>query len=452
MNYEKLLEEFIKEVQQEGTYASPEYLREVVIKMLEIIRNNKDATPEEMVEKIIEENVEQLESIKKNYPIPGYTAGMDVGNIRVKMISGYTDALGTKMPDNALFDIASMTKFYTQIIAYNLIKEGMFSLTDKIKDLDPRFENVGDLTIGDVLTFTTTFRTNGRLSEKKTIEEALDCLYKMSVVQTGEYNYNDMGMMLMKELMEKMTGRSYQELVDKYIVSKLGLRDTHLIVPDSKIDLLTGSPNAKVGAVNDPSALSVGGFSGHAGIFASSDDLIRLGRGVYEDELIPKDMVSDAYTPGVKDIRGIMGNTYTSHPKGVDASYVDVLAPQNEFAIQGSTRTQMNIGKDSVSTILLNPSAMGLDQAYEEERKINAARKERGQDPLSLVKTFIFDRNGVAHEYYLIDSRQMAPSGRTVEPITTSNAKLALRLRFLNKVIEAYDKNYDKEISVTISK
>jgi hypothetical protein len=95
---------------------------------------------------------------------------------------------------------------------------------------------------------------------------------------------------------------------------------------------------------------------------------------------------------------------------------------------------------------------MGLDQAYEEERKINAARKERGQDPLSLVKTFIFDRNGVAHEYYLIDSRQMAPSGRTVEPITTSNAKLALRLRFLNKVIEAYDKNYDKEISVTISK
>ncbi len=449
MNYGRLLEEFVAEVKEEGTYASADEIREVVMKMIDIIRKNKDATPEEIVEKIIQENLAQLESLKENYPVPGYTVGMDVGNIKVKMISGYIDALGTEMPDNALFDIASMTKFYTQIIAYNLIKEGAFSLTDRVIDLDPRFENVGDLTIGDVLSFTTTFRTSERLAEKRTVEDALDCLYKMNVIQKGEYNYNDMGMMLMKELMEQVTGKSYPELVDKYIVNKLRLPDTHLIVPEEKYDLLTGSPNAKMGAVNDPSALSVGGFSGHAGVFASSDDLIRLGEGIHQDEIIPSDMVSDTYTHGVNEVRGKMGNTFTANPEGVSQSFVDTLAPQTEFAIQGSTRTQMNVSKDSVSTILLNPASMSLEQAYEEERKINEQRYASGQKPVSLVKALFFDRDNEEREYYLVDSREMLPTGKTVKPITTSNAKLALRLRFLNKVINAYDKNYDKEIKVT---
>ena len=63
-------------------------------------------------------------------------------------------------------------------------------------------------------------------------------------------------------------------------------------------------------------------------------------------------MIVYTYTPGIKENRGIMGNTYTSHIKGVDMSYVDTLEPKTNFAIQGSTRVQMNMGKSSVSTIL----------------------------------------------------------------------------------------------------
>ena len=34
--------------------------------MLDVIKNNKDATPEELVELIIKDNLEQIEIIKKN--------------------------------------------------------------------------------------------------------------------------------------------------------------------------------------------------------------------------------------------------------------------------------------------------------------------------------------------------------------------------------------------------
>lgn len=441
MIYDKMFEEFLEEIKLEGTYASMDEIREVSKVMLEIIKKKKDATPEELVEEIITENINQLKEIKRNYPIPGYTVGMSVGDINVKIVGGNRNHTGESMPEDALFDIASMTKFYTQIIAYNLMKEKVFNYYDKIIDLDSRFQNVGNLTVGQVLRFGVEFRTMGRISEKTTIEKALECLYEMKVVSTENYNYNDMGMMLMKEVMEKVTGKTYDELVEKYITNPLNLKDTYLVVPKKEISRLTGSANASIGYVNDPSALAVGGYSGHAGVVASSDDLIKLGKGVEDEAILSKEALKAAYIPGIKDNRGIMGNTYTSHKQGIDMSYVDILEPITNFAIQGSTRCQMNIGRNSVSTICLNPASMGLERAIIEQERVNVNRIKNNQAPLQLVKSFEFYHEGKKVTYDLVDARLMAPSAKTVEPITTQNAKLTLRLRFLDKVMKEYDTN-----------
>lgn len=65
MNFDKLFEEFIDEIQGEGTYASSDEIRIATKEMLDVIKNNKDATPEELVELIIKDNLEQIEIIKK---------------------------------------------------------------------------------------------------------------------------------------------------------------------------------------------------------------------------------------------------------------------------------------------------------------------------------------------------------------------------------------------------
>lgn len=446
MNYDKIFEEFIREVKEEGTYASKDEIRAATQKMYDIIISNPDSTPEELIELIIKDNIDLLESVIDRYPIPGYTVGVNVDNINVKINGGKLNNYGEAnkvMPDDALFDIASMTKFYTQVVAYNMIKEGYFSLNSKVKDLDPRFINLGDLTVNDILTFTTQFRTDGRLDSKKSFDEAYDTLLKVMPVEVGKYNYNDLGMMIMKEMMEYVSATSFDTLIEKYITHKYGLNDTHLILPTNKIYRATGSANDFLGKVNDPSALALGGFSGHAGIFASSDDLIKMGKAVHEG-LIPADMISNTYTSGVKNNRGIMGNTYTSHEKGIDMSYVDKLEPKTNFAIQGSTRTQMNIGKNVVSTALFNPASMGIVEAKNMEKKINDILISQNKAPTSLIKNLSFDGN----IFDSFDVRQMAPSAQTIEPVVTANAVLALRLRLLNKFIKEYDKNYNQEINV----
>ena len=435
MNLEKIFNDFIIDARKKSIYADRKDIEEVAREALNIINNNKDATPEELVELMIKDNLNHLEDIRRKYPTPGYTVSINVSNINVKLYGGNINYLTDPMPNNALFDIASMTKFYTEVLAYNLIKEEYFSMDDKISELDNRFTNLGDLTVRDILTFAVEFRTDGRISDKKTIDEALDTLYNINVVNKGKYNYNDMGMMIMKEVMERITDKKYEDLIDEYI-----------IVPQKKFKLLTGSPNVEYGRINDPSALAVGGFSGHAGIFASSDDVIKLGKAIFDTDILPNKQ--DAYTNDVSVARGIMGSTYTSHPKGLDVSYIDNLSSTDSFAIQGSTRTHAEFAPEKAFTIMFNPSSMGVEQALIEQEKLNKTRQEKGLAPINIVKEFEFDRNGKLVKYTLIDSRQLMPSAATVEEVIKENAKTCLKLEFLKQVIDEYDKSYDKEINV----
>lgn len=446
--YSKLLEEFINEVKNDGTYATKEELYDVTKDMISILEKNSDKTPEEIIDILLEDNIKTLENLRENYPTPGYTVGVNVGNIDIKLVGGDIDYTGRKMQGNELFDIASTSKFYTQIIIYNLIKEKVIKFDDKIRNLDSRFINLGDLTVRDITTFTTKYERFGHLPECKTIEEARECLFKISLTKTGEYNYNDENLEIMREVIENVTGLSYQELINKYIVDKLKLNDTYLVVPEDKYDRVTSTPNASVGMINDPAALALGGYSGHAGIIASSDDLIKLGKNIYNGDIIPQDMLKDVYTPGIQENRGIMGDTYVSTKSNSNPIFVDKLEPLTNFSVQGSTRTQLNIGKFQVSTILLNPCSMGMERAKMEEEKLNFERKKNGEEPLTLTKTFTFDRNGNEVKYNLIDPRKFFPIATTTAAITRQNAILALRLRFLNKVMQEYDKNYTEEIKV----
>ena len=448
MNFDKLFEEFIDEIQGEGTYASSDEVRIATKEMLDVIKNNKDATPDELVELIIKDNLEQIENIKKKYNIPGYIVNINIDNINVKFMGGNIDYNGRKMSDDALFDLASITKFYTQVVLYNLINEGYFSFDDKIKELDPRFINLGNITIRDISEFNVKFQTDGRLDSKSSFDDVYNTLYNVNVVDKGSYNYNDIGMMIIKEIMESVTGLSYEELIYKYIVSKYGLSNTHITIPKDKIINATGSANAQIGMVNDPNAIALGSFSGHAGVFASNDDLIKLGKAFRED-LIPNNMKSRAYTPGLSDYRGIMGNSYTSHDMGIDKSYVDRLEPKSNFALQGSTKTLLHIGNNSICSILFNPVSMDIDTFKDMERKLNERLISQGKSPVSLIKYLSFNNGDI---YKSFDVRNIIiPGSDSIEPIATSNAILTLRLRFLNKVINALDNTYNKEININKS-
>ena len=438
----KLIDGFLVEYLKRKPFATYDELVEILSPIERMIRNNKDKSQEELIDMIIESNVKEFNEIRKKYGVLGYTANIKVANYNIKLYGGNINYLGEEMPNNALFDIASMTKFYTQVIAYNLIHEGVFRRSDKITSLDKRFKNLGDLTVDDILTFGTTFKTDGIVKDKKTINEALESILYANVIEKGKWNYNDIGLIIIKEVMEHLTGLDYPTLVDKYITYPLHLTDTHILVPKMKYKLITGTPNFKEGKINDMTANALGGYSGHAGIFATSDDIIRFLMGVRHKKIVPN--IVDAYTPGkLNDAVGIMGNTYVSNRKGLEKSFVDRFEPLDTFAISGSTRVNAASSKDSAYTVMFNPSSMSIDDAKMRMDKINRERISNGLKPITMVKEFEFSRDGKLIKYNLIDPRYLLP----VDPmanVVSNVAKTTLRLRFLDYVIKQYDKSLEE--------
>lgn len=457
MNLDKIINELADEYIARSTHASKDEVMKVLKDAESIIRKNKDATPEEIVNIIIDDCAKDLNGILQSVPTPGIMSSLQVDNINVNLHGGLIRPDGSPLTKDALFDVASITKFYTEIVAYKLINEGAFKLTDKIKELDPRFENVGDLTVSDVLKFVTTFRTDGRIEDANTRKGAEEKLFGMQVVQKGEeYNYNDMGLMLMKEVMENVTGKSYAELFEEYIAEPYGLRDTHLIVPEQKLHLVTGTPNMD-GSVNDLKANAMGGYSGHAGIRVTSDDLIKLGQAINRDY----ELKNGLYVPNEKmKVRSEkIGSSYVNpetyikrdgtEVSGKELSYFGRLAPQESIAAQGSTRvitrsSNFN-GIDINSTALSNISGMTDDEMLKAIENENARRLAKDPeatllDHANLIKEREFD----GKTFKMHDPRALMNEDRTIGNFLYKyDNEVNLKLLLLNKILKEYEHYYD---------
>tara|TARA_B100001059_G_scaffold97443_1_gene96715 strand:+ start:2750 stop:5671 length:2922 start_codon:yes stop_codon:yes gene_type:complete len=100
----------------------------------------------------------------------------------------------------------------------------------------------------------------------------------------GKYKYSDLGMILMRDLIERVTGVALEYYVDSVFYRPLGVkRMTYLPLnkfKKSEIIPTSISPDMRDGLVHgfvhDPAAAMLGGVSGHAGLFSDSKSLAIL--------------------------------------------------------------------------------------------------------------------------------------------------------------------------------
>ena len=462
-----LIEEFLIDIKNNGIQMNHENILTLLEDVKNIITKNKDCTKEEMVESIIQQFTQDTAHILNDRNlIPGYNIALQVGNIQVQIMDGYTNYQELKQIDEqSLFDIASCSKLFTQIIAYNLIKENIFSFSTKISDIDPRFTNLKDLTIKDITRFNVSLNTDKRIDLLQTKEEAYDVLFNTQVLTKDKYNYNDIGMIILKEVMENITNKNYETLLNEYIFSKLNLNDTFVNLPKDRYPNLTGTPNNKLGLINDPKAIVLGGYSGHAGIISNAKDLLTLASNLLGSESISP-YQEHLYTPGISEIRGIMGNTYTYHKNGLNSSFVSNNEPKKTFRVQGSTRTSFGTSKFVLkkesyitsNTILLNPSSMNPEYAKKLQDETNKKdleqwlkkdpqnNNENNFKPTNVSRNFKTNNQ----EYTSIDPRKIVSIGKTTDPITEKIAVLNLKLMFLETVLQNYETTNEKHKNVAI--
>jgi CubicO group peptidase (beta-lactamase class C family) len=156
---------------------------------------------------------------------------------------------GFNLEENSVFNIASATKTFTAILILQELEKGNLQLTDSIGKFLTPIKNVPQwLTIENLLTH------ESGLDEVagKNIEDIFyaknDSIYNAQLLQQverydkemfGKFDYCNTNYFLLGKILEKITDRSYFDLLDERIINPLGLKNTHPYVSKSIPNLAT---------------------------------------------------------------------------------------------------------------------------------------------------------------------------------------------------------------------
>jgi len=268
------------------------------------------------------------------------------GTYSINLYGGKTkyNDTGKEINEKTIFDLASITKLYTFLLTLKLIEKGYFKVTDKIKDLDSRFSNLSDYTIGDILKMAGEIRTTKRVDSALNEIEALDILKTTYVYdQNKNYNhYTDIGILVLSKVIEKLVSEklqrqlTFEEIMNIYLLEPWGITNT-MFKPDGSIYDIAGNGNS-MNLVHDPKVRVLGGTAGSAGLFSNAEGIKKLSDKLFDVEngKYAKIMGTIIYPNSEHSNKGYAG-IYQKHALGLNKTFVPSEYSKGSFAHQGFT-------------------------------------------------------------------------------------------------------------------
>ncbi len=259
-----------------------------------------------------------LEAAVADKAFPGATLAVGYkGKVAIHAFGNLSyDANAPAVDVRTMYDIASLTKVVVTTTLVAKLAEGDFpvplDLDAKVErylpewvavpagqDLDWRHK----VTVRHLLTHTSglpPFKEYWRTSKSK--QETLTRIFAepLDYEPGTKEGYSDLGIILTAEIIERLTGRPLDDLAKTYIFSPLGMKATtyrpakNLWPWIAPTEFDRNLRNRLVqGEVHDENAFTMGGVSGHAGVFSTAPDLaafcqMLLNGGVYAHRRILK--------------------------------------------------------------------------------------------------------------------------------------------------------------------
>lgn len=189
---------------------------------------------------------------------------------------------------NTIYDLASVTKVASTTSAVmRLVDEKRLSLDDNVTRYVPAFGQKGK---GDITLYNLMVHNSGLPAWRKfyefceTPQQVRDSVYATPLAyRTGDSTvYSDLGLITMQAVVEKAAGTTLDRYVDSVFFKPLGMRTTMYNPPASlrdriaptEVDVTWKKTGVAVRArVHDENAATLGGVSGHAGLFSTASDL-----------------------------------------------------------------------------------------------------------------------------------------------------------------------------------
>lgn len=234
---------------------------------------------------------------------------------------------------SARFRVASITKQFTAAAILLLEERGLLKIDDLVKTHLPEAPATWDrMTLFHLLTHTAGFpglqsQPTGRQapveSADGTVAGFVTALMQRPLEsQPGErFNYTSSGYLVLGHLIQKLTGKSYETFLRENIFTPLGMKDSALDSPSviaRRAGSYTVTPN---GLVNTSASDRIVPNTG-AGLYSTTEDLMRWQNGLYGGKVISKASLQKMTTPFKDDyglgvyIRTVDGRRAATHGGG----------------------------------------------------------------------------------------------------------------------------------------
>jgi len=218
--------------------------------------------------------------------------------------------------ETSIYDIASLTKVLaTTPIAMKLIAQKKLGLDQTVSQFFPKFKknHKDDITIRHLLThssglkpFIEFFKFDPLPSSDEIVEYIIQS--DLDFIPGEKYQYSDLGIIILKEIIEEVSQRKLDELAHSWLFRPLGMNSTFFIpsieiskkIVPTEIDNIYRNRLLQ-GEVHDENAHLLGGVSGHAGVFSTASDIgqyaqMMLNNGLWRGRRIFKSEQVDQFT------------------------------------------------------------------------------------------------------------------------------------------------------------
>jgi CubicO group peptidase (beta-lactamase class C family) len=315
----------------------------------------------------------------------------------------YSDDKPTELPrdqwipmrNDTIFDLASMSKLFTTIVALQEVERGTLNLDATVASYLPDFaqNGKGSITLRMLLTHTSGLRPDLPFYNYQGREAQEQALYaeKLQNPPGTAYVYSDLNLITMQFILEKVTGKSLDVLVRDGITGPLGLKDTGYNPPASEKQRIAATeyehtPVAALnrglvwGQVHDENSYALGGVAGHAGVFSTAHDIA-----VIAQMILDGGRYGDARVLSDDSVRLIFTNFNTTFPSdshgiGFELDqrwYMGGLSSPVTAGHTGYTGTDVVIDPLSKSFVILLTNRVHPSRSW---GSINPARVAVAQD------------------------------------------------------------------------
>ncbi len=217
----------------------------------------------------------------------------------------YRKAFGVAEKDRNLkadtpFYLGSLTKSFTAMAIMMLAEKEKLAIDDKIVDYFPELPDfMGKITVRNLLNHTAglpDYYAMGKYVDSMTNDLVLKVILDLKSLEFPpgqKYSYSNTGYVLLSMLIERVSKKSYRKFLRWQIFDPIGMEYSEVF--DGTQPKMPGRArgHTKSGERDDYQSFTTGA----GGIYSQLDDLFLWDQALYDDYLVKKETLNQAYTP-----------------------------------------------------------------------------------------------------------------------------------------------------------